>query len=73
MSAEALATEGARASVGMVLTVYDGQYVSGLLHCEFDLLLDETQVMIRNVNISFIIFNTVQHVKNEYLLLVAKY
>ena len=38
MPTDALAPKVARASAGMVLSVYDRQYV-GLLHCEFGLLL----------------------------------
>ena len=64
MPADALAPYIARASAGMVLTELDRQQV-GLLHCEFDLfLLNEIQDIVWNVNASFKIFKTIQHVKS---------
>ena len=51
----------------MALTVlWDRQHI-GLLHCKSGLLLlNKIQDMIQNVNTSFVIFKTIQHVKSWY-------
>ena len=64
MSADALATKVTRTSEGMVLALQDKQHVL-LFQSSFHLLgLSEIQDTIQNVNISFIIFKTIQHVKS---------
>ena len=79
MPADALATEVARASAGMVLivyymTVYDMQH-AGLLHCEFVLLCNKILDMIQNVNTSFIIFKNISACEEliSYLLMHSHY
>ena len=59
MPADALAPKVSRASAGMVLSALDRQHVR-LLHCEFGLLLlNKIKDMARNVNTSWIIFETI--------------
>ena len=58
MPAGAVATYGAMASSGMIMTIQDKQHVS-LFHCEFGLLLlNKIQDKIWNGNASLIIFNS---------------
>ena len=65
MSADAPAPEDVRASAGMVLDVQERQ---DILLCGQNLfhLLGSSQIqdMIQNVNISFVIFKPIQHVKS---------
>ena len=61
MPADALAPKVAKASAGMVLAVYR-QHVF-LFQSQFHLLeSSQIQDTIKNVNISFVIFKTIQHV-----------
>ena len=62
MPADALAPKVARISAGMVLLVYEREHLR-LLHRIFGLLLlNKIQDMVQNMNISSIIFKTIQHV-----------
>ena len=64
MPPNALSPKIASASTGMVLAVLDRKYVL-LFHSYFHLLeSSQNQDHIQNVNISFIIFKTIQHVKS---------
>ena len=64
MPTDALTSEVTSASPGMLLTVWDRQYVL-LLQSWFHLLgSNQIQDMIQNVNIYLIIFKTIQHVKS---------
>ena len=67
MPADALTPEVASASAGMVLAVYDNQQ---LLLFQSWYLLGSSQIQdtIQNVNIYFIIFKIIQHVKSKMYL-----
>ena len=64
MPADAGAPKAARASAGTVLGAYDRQHVL-LFQSPFHLLWsNQIQDMVQNVNMSFIIFKTIWHVKS---------
>ena len=58
------AAKVARASAGMVLPVHNRQHVFLFLSLFHMLVLSQIQDTIQNVNISVIIFKTIQHVKS---------
>ena len=65
MHDDALAPKVTRASTGIILMIYNRQHV-GLFRCESCLLLNKIQDMIPDVNTSFEIIKTIQHVKSQY-------